>query len=240
MIFRFNRKFKIWNLTVFLLLGATPCFSQVRILKPEILPLPDLDLERLEKIVYLRESELSEQDKELCERAEEEMAHFYSPACSWYCAGIIDTVKASSFLSERYIGQNAHDFSTVNAWVEGVPGSGIGEYLEYTFPASCPRITHVLILNGYIKNKTVWRNNARVKQLLMYYNGEPYAILELDDTRDVQKFDVGLLGFYRPGAKDQSGEPDWTIRFEILEIYPGDKYEDTAITEIYFDGIDDH
>ena len=74
----------------------------------------------------------------------------------------------------------------------------------------------------------------------MYYNGEPYAILELDDTRDVQKFDVGLLGFYRPGARDQSGEPDWTIRFEILEVYPGDKYEDTAITEIYFDGIDDH
>ena len=81
MIFRFNRKFKIWNLTVFLLLGAIPCFSQVKTLKPEILPIPDLDLERLEKIVYLRESELSEQDKELCERAEEEMAHFYSPAC---------------------------------------------------------------------------------------------------------------------------------------------------------------
>lgn len=34
--------------------------------------------------------------------------------------------------------------------------------------------------------------------------------------------------------------PDWKIRFEIMEVYPGDKYDDTVITEIYFDGTDVH
>jgi hypothetical protein len=34
--------------------------------------------------------------------------------------------------------------------------------------------------------------------------------------------------------------PVWTMRFEIMDVYKGDKYDDTAITEIYFDGIDVH
>jgi hypothetical protein len=106
----------------------------------------------------------------------------------------------------------------------------------YSFPAICPRITAVSIHNGYIKDKRTWKNNGRVKKLLMYYNDEPYAILNLQDTRDCQTFDVGVLGFH--DFKEDA--PDWTIKFEILEVYPGNKYQDTAITEIYFDGIDVH
>jgi len=34
--------------------------------------------------------------------------------------------------------------------------------------------------------------------------------------------------------------PWWTMKFEIIEVYKGTKYDDTAITEIYFDGIDVH
>jgi len=30
------------------------------------------------------------------------------------------------------------------------------------------------------------------------------------------------------------------MKFEILEVYTGEKYADTAISEIYFDGIDVH
>jgi len=30
------------------------------------------------------------------------------------------------------------------------------------------------------------------------------------------------------------------MKFEILEVFKGDKYDDTAISEIYFDGIDVH
>ena len=34
--------------------------------------------------------------------------------------------------------------------------------------------------------------------------------------------------------------PNWTLRFEILEVYEGDKYDDTVISELFFDGIDVH
>ena len=163
------------------------------------------------------------------------LSHFYSYKCSWYCGGQIDSVTASSALADRYAAEKAHDFSIVTAWVEGVEGNGVGEYLRYSFPGTCPRITTVLIHNGYVKNWEVWYDNARVKRLLMYYNDEPYAILNLQDTMGLQSFDVGVLGY-----EDKDSAPAWSIKFEILEVYPGKKYEDTAITEIYFDGIDVH
>ena len=69
---------------------------------------------------------------------------------------------------------------------------------------------------------------------MMYYNDVPYAILQLNDTRNLQCFDVGVLGPHDEQA------PQWSLKFEILEVYPGTKYEDTAISELYFDGIDVH
>jgi len=68
----------------------------------------------------------------------------------------------------------------------------------------------------------------------MYYKDEPYAILDLEDSRTLQCFDVGVLGPHDDAA------PAWTLRFELLEVYPGDKYADTVISELYFDGIDVH
>ena len=97
------------------------------------------------------------------------------------------------------------------------------------------------ILNGHVKSERAWRGNSRVKKLRMYYNGKPYAILHLQDSRTLQCFDVGTLGYH-----DET-KPDWTLRFEILEVYPGGKSagrsegsDDTVIAELYFDGIDVH
>lgn len=70
----------------------------------------------------------------------------------------------------------------------------------------------------------------------MYYDDKPYAVLNLEDTRDLQKFDVGLLGYFDSPDPPQQ----WNLKFEILEVYPGEKYHDTAVTELYFDGIDVH
>jgi hypothetical protein len=42
-----------------------------------------------------------------------------------------------------------------------------------------------------------------------------------------------------PGYNDKNAA-NWTLKFEILDVYPGEKYEDTAISELYFDGVDVH
>ena len=224
-----------------LCLGTINLYAQVPELEPtSVVDNPDADLQVCDRVVMKASTDydaLSDVEFALLCFVEENpvLSHFYSGNCSWYCGGQIDSVTASSALADRYAAEKAHDFSIVTAWVEGVEGNGEGEYLRYSFPGTCPRITTVLIHNGYVKNWEVWRDNARVKRLLMYYNDEPYAILNLQDTMGLQSFDVGVLGY-----EDKDSAPAWSIKFEILEVYPGKKYEDTAITEIYFDGIDVH
>ena len=226
---------------ILLCLGTINLYAQVPELEPTSgVDIPYTDLQVCDRVAMKASTDydaLSDVEFALLCFVEENpvLSHFYSGNCSWYCGGQIDSVTASSALADRYAAEKAHDFSIVTAWVEGVDGNGVGEYLRYSFPGTCPRITTVLIHNGYVKNWDVWRDNARVKRLLMYYNDEPYAILNLQDTMGLQSFDVGVLGY-----EDKDSAPAWSIKFEILEVYPGKKYEDTAITEIYFDGIDVH
>ena len=162
----------------------------------------------------------------------------YSEACSWYCRGNVFSLTASSQLQadkdSAYTAKNAHDSNHESVWIEGGDGQGIGEYLLYEFAGMCPRINTVKILNGHVKSDKDWCNWSRVKLLKMYYNETDYAILELEDSRTLQCFDVGLLGYNDKNAAN------WTLKFEILDVYPGEKYDDTAISELYFDGVDVH
>lgn len=231
-------------LLLLLCLIASNLYAQVDVpvLEPsEIIMLPNTNLEECHRVEHKASTDynsLSELEKALLGFVYEDrvLSHFYSGNCSWYCGGQIDSVTASSALGEKYAAEKAHDFSIVTAWVEGVEGNGEGEYIKYAFPGTCPRITTVLIHNGYVKNWDVWSDNGRVKRLLMYYNDKPYVILHLQDTANLQSFEVGILG----NEERSETSPAWSIKFEILEVYPGEKYEDTAITEIYFDGIDVH
>lgn len=54
-----------------------------------------------------------------------------------------------------------------------------------------------------------------------------------EDSRTDQVFEVGTLGHNKDGS-------DLVLKFEIMKVYKGSKYDHTAITEIYFDGIDVH
>jgi len=158
--------------------------------------------------------------------------------CSWYCGGGPSTVTASSVLrassAVTYGAWSAHDFSLKTAWVEGAAGYGTGEYLKYVFENKSPRVTKVLVYNGYVKDEKTWADNSRVKLLRLYANGTIYALLRLADTRDLQTFDLpGPLG-RRPDGKNLE------LKFEIAEVYEGRLHKDTALTEVYFDGVDVH
>lgn len=157
--------------------------------------------------------------------------------CSWYCAGGNYKVKASSTLNTekdtKYQAKNANDLSYQTAWVEGKPDEGIGEYLEYYFYNKSPRITQIIISNGYVKSDAAWKNNNRVKKLRLNINGKVFGILNLEDSKNDQIFDLGTFGHNKNGT-------DLILKFEIAEVYKGDKFNDTAITEIYFNGIDVH
>lgn len=162
----------------------------------------------------------------------------YDPGDHWYAE--YERVRASSSLTQQgkvtYYAQNAADYDHETVWCEGVPGYGVGQYIEYTFSEYHPRITEVNILNGYVKSLAQWQKNSRVKRLRVYFNGKALTDLELENSRTVQTFDLGTLG-YAPNERGK-GKGSWTLRFEIMEVYPGTHYQDTVISEIYFNGID--
>ena len=210
--------------------------AQVKVIEPQsIIAMPKITKAEWEKC----EESIDDGDTSLDMSKFGDLTIFedlYSGRCSWYCGGEVKSVVASSCLpankSFNYKGKKAHDFSHESVWA--TKGKGIGESLTYTFEGKCPRITTVKILNGHVKSEKAWRTNSRVKELRMYYNNKPYAILNLQDSRTLQCFEVGTLGYH-----DET-KPDWTLKFEILEVYPGASCDDTVIAELYFDGIDVH
>jgi len=163
--------------------------------------------------------------------------------CSWYCGGSVKSIKASSELKENkginYSPKNAHDFDKNTAWVEGKSDYGIGEFIEYTFDFSEIKeyngslgINRILLANGYKKNKLTWQNNSRVKQLKVYLNDKPYAILNLLDTFEIQTINIGEIKF--PTNKVTK------LKFEITQVYKGIKFKDTAISLLMFEGVGVH
>ena len=195
---------------------------------------------------YERLSEADRKKYDQC--SEDEMKGYWDAVgdgCSWYCGGGPDSVYASSSLKAMagisYKAGNAHDLSFKTAWVEGAKGWGIGEYLVYRFSAQAPRITEVIVVNGYVKSEKAWRENGRVKKLKMYLNNKPFAILNLEDNRNEQIFHFDPIGNSdREDWEALATQPAWTLKFEIMEVYKGEKFEETAISEIFFDGIDVH
>lgn len=222
--------------------------SELPVFEAEIQYSPDLSIKTQNEIE--RQSELLNMD-ELSDAEKEELDQLLldygevvesvwdvvDGGCSWYCGGGNYKISASSELVSKtdisYAAESANDLRYDTAWVEGKEDGGIGEYLEYTFTNDSPRITSIIIANGYMKSESAWRNNNRVKSLKLFINGKAHGILKLEDLIANSEFKLGTLGHNEDGS-------DLVLRFEIMEVYRGEKHNDTAITEIFFDGIDVH
>ena len=164
----------------------------------------------------------------------------YWEGCSVWCA-VQDysvSTEASSTLAPQgkfsYYAKNITNGDRNNAWIEGADGYGIYEYIDITRRYS---VTHekygvdyknLCIVNGYAQTEAKWKANSRVKALGMYMNGEFITTLPLLDIMEPQYFDLTPYHLHADSGADT------VFRFEICQVYPGDKYEDTAITGIEF------
>lgn len=161
----------------------------------------------------------------------EDIYDILGQGCSFYCVCSRGKLKASSTLAPQgrmnYYVQNIHDLRYNTAWVEGHPDYGIDEWVEYTLPANNPPIEQIIIVNGYVRTKKSWTENSRVRTLELSVDGKKFATIHLSDLYASQTFDVGEI---KPHNKPL------VLRFTIKDVYPGTKYKDTAITEIYFNG----
>lgn len=84
----------------------------------------------------------------------------------------------------------------------------------------------ISIKNGNCKSKKAYENNSRVKKLKITINDTEKHIIELEDTMEVQLFDIN----YR---QDDITKP-MIVKFEVLETYEGLVSNDVYIHEIGF------
>jgi FtsZ-binding cell division protein ZapB len=122
----------------------------------------------------------------------------------------------TSFRKNNLIDQNP-----LTAWVEGNEGYGIGSYFEI----SCNNLN--TIYNGYQNSPSNWLKNSRVKKFKVYIDGKPLCFLVLKDEMGEQNFELPF---------DADWETAHIFKFEIFEVYEGEKYSDVCISEIGVQG----
>lgn len=136
--------------------------------------------------------------------------------------------------NNNYNEKNLYDYNDFTPWVEGVKGYGIGEKVTFTLEDVSAGFTGISITNGYSKNQTAWKNNSRVKKLKLSVDGREKFILNLKDQMGEQVFQFGddvVLN-----VVDGEFQEVFTVTIEILDVYKGIKYDDTAISEVTFLG----
>jgi len=130
-------------------------------------------------------------------------------------------------------------------WCEGAAGYGIGERVNMSVKTKGNvgsdekrRFRSLLIVNGYAKDATVWKNNSRVKILRLHVGGKHWCDLYLQDIIKPQIFHLpdNLLIYPAKHGRVLTEKVYQTdLSFEIIETYPGDKFDDTCITGIALD-----
>ena len=132
-------------------------------------------------------------------------------------------VCASSILDpqygNRYGPNNLVDGKLSTAWVEGVSGNGSGERIVFSFDRP-RRLAGFEIVNGYAKNRDIFRKNARVQTARLTLSNGDSQIITLPDTMQARMFTFA-----------QPVETTW-LELQIETVFRGTKYTDTALSEL--------
>lgn len=147
------------------------------------------------------------------------------------------SVSASSSLpasrASNYQAENTKDGQASTAWAEGVPGSGVGQWIECKFidPAKGKHIDAIQLAIGYQKSKEHYQKNARPKKICVNINGRSLVWLQILDEPRTQTF--ALPQPLPVGRGDR-------LRLVIEEVYPGTSFSDCCISELGFLGGPGH
>lgn len=175
--------------------------------------------------------------------------NFYIDSC--WCEGVSgngigEKIEVSAFASSEHVNNYAgFKYKRENATIEDVEEYLLSEYNKQhedsnkhgsNFPVITKdtisnfynEVKQIAIINGNAKTDELWENNGRVKKLKLTINNKEEYILELEDTKDLQLFDINY--------KNDSIIKEVNMEFEVLEVYSGEKYEDVCLTSIYLVG----
>ena len=136
----------------------------------------------------------------------------------------VETITASSYLEEPQYGlshgtANLMDGDLSTAWVESAEGQGEGEAFTLKLNGTY-EVSGFTIYAGYQKNGDIYAKNSRPARITVIFSDGSSQRMELSDINGPQKITFG-----KPVNTS-------SIRFVIDSVYPGNKYQDTAVSEI--------
>lgn len=133
-----------------------------------------------------------------------------------YCASSVLPASKTNFYQPTMM----FDGNRATAWVEGDDGDGIGTTITLHFGGE-RSLVGFEIINGYDKDQRIWAANSRVQEVEASTGDGQVQVITLKDVRGASRFDF-----------DAPVQTSW-LRLKINSVYPGSKYKDTAISELY-------
>jgi hypothetical protein len=154
----------------------------------------------------------------------------------------------------NYESKNLFDDDLSTAWCEGIKGHGEREWVEFNF--SNVSIGAIGIINGYTKREAIYYANNRIKKIKLDVEYVPMAFGEVKRSggskealeRETTVIELKQKQFNELNKNVQAPFMSWLadyddnyrnvikIRLSVLEVFPGTKYDDTCISEVYFLG----
>lgn len=120
-----------------------------------------------------------------------------------------------------YVPDNLLDGDPRTAWVEGEPGLGPGSRLVFTLPRRV-ELVRLRVINGYAKDTASQLDNAAARTLLITTDATSSPIRRRLARDGRPQTITGPFGTTR------------RVEIEIADGYPGDEFDDLAMSEIAF------
>ena len=126
--------------------------------------------------------------------------------------------------ANTYYAANAIDGKRTTAWIEGVDGPGLGEWIRFDFDREI-NVHRILIQPGYFKSPQIWGENNRLASITAQFSDGTSRELKFADTMESQKIDVGSIRIR------------W-VKLVIKSVYYGSNpgpSDDTGLSEVAFE-----
>lgn len=137
---------------------------------------------------------------------------------------VMTTAASSTYSGDRatHDAVNLLDGDTKTNWTEGVPGDGIGEYVEFGFYDSY-LLNAIYIFPGNQYDKSRYLDNSRPEHVTVTFSDGSTMQFTLKDMMEGQ-----AMVLSEPVVTD-------SVRITIDSVFHGSEYTDTVISDVAFD-----
>jgi serine/threonine-protein kinase len=120
-----------------------------------------------------------------------------------------------------YDAGNAIDGRLNTAWVEGVDGSGVSQWIRFSFDREV-NLRGLTIAPGYFKTPQIWSINNRLALAEVQFSDGSTQRVRFNDRMEQQQISLGSV------------KTSW-VQILIKEVYFARDQQDTALSEVAFD-----